>query len=396
MVRTGWWLRPGLRLRRLGDEWLVLDVGAGKVHRVSGAAARTLGRLLGGRGDLDEEPAVALAQAGILAAAHERRDVLLGAGTAGLLIATTVLPPAAWAASIGSVSYVAASNTRVTHTDIEIGASRYRVLRIELETVDNATVTQTLRFTAPTTLDVLLVGGGGGGGRPPDQASTAGGGGGAGEVVRLDDHEAAVGTYSVRVGAAGADPGAAGAGESGASTVFASGLFDGASEDILKAEGGNGGGGGAQAAGASRLGSGGGGGSDAAVTAGGDVAQVSGRRHDGGVGATGLGGGGGGAGAAGGPAGSGAGGVGGDATDISAFLGQSAGTTRVAGGGGGGGAAFALGGIGGGSGAGNSNEATVGTNGTGGGGGGGYRDASTIRPGSRGGTGVAFLRIHLD
>lgn len=395
MSEEPWRLRPGLRLRRCGDEWLVLDTTAGRVHRVSGAAARTLGRLVTGRSQLEDGPAAALAQAGILEAASGRRDVLLGLGATGLMIATTVLPPAAAASSLGSLSYDAVANVRVTVIE---SPPSYRVLRIELATLDNGTVTQGLQFTRATTIDVMLVGGGGGGGNPADGDAlpSAGGGGGGGEAVLLSGYSASAGNYSVRVGGAGADISTGGAGESGQPTVFASGSFETDSVDIAEAAGGGGGGGGA-VAGLAGDGSGGGGSSVASATAGGDVTDVAGQRHDGGVGAVGAGGGGGGAGSSGVAATEGNGGSGGAPWDVSAFLGQTAGTTRVAAGGGGGGS---TGGSssdadGGGAGATAGAGPTVGTNGTGGGGGGGYRADGVNRTGSRGGTGVALIRIHL-
>jgi len=400
--RHGWRLRAGLRLSRLGDEWLVLDVAGGRVHRVSGAAARVLGRLLDGRDRSevasDDELAAGLAHAGILESIHGRRDVLLGAATTGLMVATTLLPAAAMAASFGSVSYSPAPEAEVTVTDITIGGAAYRLVRVELATLDNGTATQDFQFAQPTTLDLLLVGGGGGGGAPRagDTLPSAGGGGGAGEVVQLLALQAVAGHYRVRVGGAGAAEGAGGVGEGGYPTFFEA--VD-AEAPYVEAQGGNGGGGGGDAAGASSSGSGGGGGGATVGSTGGNVQDIAGRRNDGGDGDAGLGGGGGGAGTAGGVAGQATGGAGGAATDISEFVGLTAGSAFVAGGGGGAGATGGAGGSGGGTGASgtSASDATLGVNGTGGGGGGGYRESvgSGLRTGSRGGTGVALIRIHL-
>ena len=89
-------------------------------------------------------------------------------------------------------------------------------------------------LSAPTLVDILLVGGGGGGG------SRSGGGGGGGGVLVISNAYLISGRYSVTVGAGGAGaPGAGSGGTSGSDSVFAHG--DDATYG-LRAHGGGGGG----------------------------------------------------------------------------------------------------------------------------------------------------------
>jgi hypothetical protein len=227
-------------------------------------------------------------------------------------------------------------------------------------------------------VEYLVVGGGGGGGHD-------GAGGGGGGQVKTGNVSLAAGTYSITIGAGGANSTTTGgqAGDGGTTTLN----FPTAISSI-----GGGGGGSKQANGRPGANGGGGGHNASAINTGG--AGTTGGFSGGTNGATGntSGGGGGGGGAAGagtnGPAGNGGPGV---ASNIS-------GATAHYGGGGGGGshnaAGTGIGGIGGGGtggrGLGSNVLATAGTANTGGGGGGAGEAGSN--PGKAGGSGVVFVR----
>lgn len=223
----------------------------------------------------------------------------------------------------------------------------------------------TLTVTTPGFFDVLVVGAGGAG-------QTAGGGGGG--IVQTTAYFSS--NQTVTIGAGISRAGQVG-NPSRVGNIIAFGGGSNVQVGGFYAVWGNGG-------------SGSGGSAAYDPTAG---SSLFGQGNAGGAGSTasnGSGGGGGGAGAVGGAAGTNIGGNGGAGLDISAFLGQSPGTTYKSGGGGGG--ASATGGNGsiggGGAGAAGSAAATAGTANSGGGSGGYYLGAAAAS-----GSGIVYVRF---
>jgi hypothetical protein len=234
-------------------------------------------------------------------------------------------------------------------------------------------------------VSVLAVGGGGGGGNYASTAFLTGSGGGGGGGLTQGTILAGIGSYTVTIGAGGLSTKPASQGND--STIN----FD---FPVVSVGGGEGS---ASNLTSSRFGgSGGGGGSYTASLAGGRGVSLQGNSggtgFGSGTGAARTGGGGGGAGAAGANGASSVGGNGGAGLDVSAFFGQSAGTTHLAGGGGGNkcasGATAGTGGVGGGGDGIFDGAAGSGTANTGGGGGGSRNGTS----GGAGGSGVVFIK----
>ena len=226
--------------------------------------------------------------------------------------------------------------------------------------------------------DLLIVGGGAAGCNSSNLSSQAGGGGGAGGLEEYTPVYLTAGAYTVTVG--GASSGAGNPSSMGNFVVPGGGYFYGSRVDGSDTQ--------FQPSNGSPCG---GGGNGLFTTAG---TGISGLGFAGGVGFNSTStGGGGGAGAVGAAGVSGTSGLGGAGTDISVFLGQSAGTTFKGGGGGGGGTTGRAGGSGGG-GTGGSTGA-VGSAGTAntGGGGGGAGTASTNVAGGQGGSGIVYVRF---
>lgn len=233
--------------------------------------------------------------------------------------------------------------------------------------------------------DILMVAGGASGAKTADGFGAGGGGAGGLEIVNLRTFSP--GSFTVTVGAGGAQQTAETTGNDG---VNSSVVTSGGTVSVT----GGGGGGIGSIAGRSG-GSGGGGGADGTGRAGGAV-SVSGEGNVGGDGfgsaTTALrgGGGGGGAGGVGVTSTSGQSGAGGPGLDVSSFFGQPAATTRLGGGGGGCGGSSSADGAGGSGGGGAGGRATggvAGTNGTGGGGG-----AALVGFGGKGGDGIVYIR----
>lgn len=248
------------------------------------------------------------------------------------------------------------------------------------------TSTGTLTVTKAGVFDVLLVGGGGTGGQWLCTSVGGGtGGGGGGGVLQTQITLSANATVTIGGGASRSNV------ATGSPTVVgALASFDmnnvaaigGGSSYILDCGGDEFTAGGCGAGGYGASGG----------VAGGDGFQGG----NGGNGANGAGGGGGGGSASGTAATTNNGGAGAAGKDISAFLGQVAGTTLIAGGGGGGGLSSggAAGSGGGGAGsAGIGSNTNHGTANTGGGGGGGYNGTGAIQRYGNGGSGVAYIRF---
>jgi len=250
-------------------------------------------------------------------------------------------------------------------SSITVGGQAYTLLTFTSD--DNLVVSQAGVF------DVCLVGGGGAGGRSQSNYGTSGGGGGGGIVFQTV--YLAAGTYTVDVGAGGA----------GGFTAVYSGtgkptsIYSTDNYEITAL------GGGAGAAPLYSIGAGFGGSGGGAKNngTGGSTVQTQGSAggNGGSSGAYEGGGGGGGGGSANGSNGvSNVGGAGGAGLDISAWLGQSAGTTYKSGGGGGGGS--------GGNGAAGTGNGSANT------GGGGQGKASTLsQDGASGYSGIAYVRF---
>jgi len=246
--------------------------------------------------------------------------------------------------------------------------------------------TTLLTFTSSATLtvsksglfDLGIQGGGAAGCNSSNLSSQAGGGGGAGGWMQPSSVYLTAGTYSVTIG--GASSGAGNPSGVGTFIIAGGGSFYGSRVDGNDTQ--------FQPSNGSPCG---GGGNVIFTTAG---TGISGQGFAGGVGFNSNStGGGGGTGAVGAAGVSGTSGLGGAGTDISTFLGQTAGTTFKGGGGGGGGATGRAGGTGGG-GTGGSTGA-VGSAGTAnsGGGGGGAGTASTNVSGGQGGSGIVYVRF---
>lgn len=234
-----------------------------------------------------------------------------------------------------------------TSSTITVNGKQYTLLTF--------TSTSTLNITRAGTFDILVVGGGGGGGGSnsgPDNGGGGGGGGGNAQALG-----ATISTnQTVTVGGGGGGAGTDSNGGSGAGSSVSSVVSVGA------------GGGGICSGSGGSAGSGGGGGGHAGVAPPYPYATGS---------------------------------PGGTGGDISAFLGQSAGTTRRGGGGGGGGGLYGLGGGGGAGGGGNGSNSLGNENlpgdgaaNTGGGGGGGSRPSDGRRwGGANGASGVVYVRF---
>jgi hypothetical protein len=261
-----------------------------------------------------------------------------------------------------STGYGAATGGAGTAT-ITVGDESYTMLTF--------TGDGTLTVTKAGLFDVLCVGGGGAGGT---DASGFGGAGGAGGLPIQTVYLTANQSITIGGGAALA-------------TVIGSSSRMGTRPDSLYGAGGGSGGGNNYGGAGERSmafggGCGGGGGRGGASAGGIGI--------DGGDGGTGntAGGGGGGSTANGGNASSTAGGNGGAGRDVSAFRGETAGTTTYAGGGGGGGASGGTGGAGGGG-----NRGSAGTANTGGGGG-GPTTSGGVNAGA-GGSGIVLVRFKV-
>ena len=285
------------------------------------------------------------------------------------------------------MGYVSASNTPTvvgqvgvygtatggTSSSITVGSQAYTLLSF--------TSDGNLVVSAAGLFDVLLIGGGGAGGSSNNYQA---GGGGGGQVVGISPTVTVyldAATYAVDVGAGGVASPTGGQsvkyemnGKQSAigTTIYAiggggGGQYNTSSNYINAFAGGNGGGAGQNGFAAPSL-----------------VGGYSGGEEDANVN---YGGGGGGAGGTGGNATASVGGTGGTGVDISAWLGQSANTTRVAGGGGG--SNNGTGTDGGANGA-ATNAATPTANK--GGGGGGVRGAQYTAPG---GSGAVYVRFKV-
>jgi hypothetical protein len=252
------------------------------------------------------------------------------------------------------------------------GAIRYNSSLNVLEAYANGTWI-TFAGTVPTyTISYLLVAGGGGGGNAV-YAVDNGGGGGAGGMLTGTTSLSLGTTYTVTVGAGGANT-ARGSNTIALSLTAIGGGFGGTDSVTAGGSGGSGGGG-----------------AGITVTAGGS--GTAGQGSNGGTGSSSYGAGGGGASAAGtnGPSGS-TGGPGGNG-NASSITGSS--VTYAGGGGGGGGSSRAAGGSGGGGqgGGGSGQLPTAGTANLGGGGGGGTGNDSGNSAGAAGGSGVVIFSI---
>lgn len=216
---------------------------------------------------------------------------------------------------VGAAQYAAASGG--TTSSITAGGVNYKL--------HTFTTSGTLTINTAGFVDIMAIGAGGGG-HGTVFAPTTGGGGGGGEIYLEIRRYMNAGTYAVAIGA-GVTAGL------GGRTYMNDNAFG---FGVLAAQGG--GPGGYTGGGSSYGGAGGGGGSYGGAYGGGTTLIGRGISRDGGQAAGGDGGsgGGGGAGGNGGNASGFTGGSGGPGADISAFLGQSAGTTIRAGGGGGG------------------------------------------------------------
>jgi hypothetical protein len=285
-----------------------------------------------------------------------------------------VFDGSAWT-DVGGVGYGEATGGASTAT-ISVGGENFRLLTFTSD--DNLVVSTAGLF------DVLLIGGGGAGG---SSSAYPGGGGGGGQVLGNSPIQTVylpAATYAVDVAAGGT------AGDDTIQFVKIGKITSLAG--VVTAIGGGGGGqyqGGAFSHGATSAANGGAGGQ--AGTAGESILTGLGFAGGAGQGASGQGGGGGGGMGGVGQAGTaGVGGNGGSGVDISAWLGQSANTTRVAGGGGGSHASSpGTGTDGGANGTVNTNAATPTANR--GGGGGGVTNSST----SVGGSGVCYIRFKV-
>ena len=241
------------------------------------------------------------------------------------------------------------------------------------------TTSGTLTVTKDGVFDFCVVAGGARGTPGGERNNSVGGGGGGGGVFISRPIYVTAGTYAV--GVAGASSGAGNPSNVGDIVIVPGGGYSYGGQDASITQ--------RQPADGSACGSGGSG----SFTTGGT--GIAGFGYAGGNYASGNnGGGGGGAGAVGSNGvGNSAGGAGGAGLDISAFLGQSAGTTRRGPGGGGGGATVGgAGGAGqaGGAGGAGAGTGTAGTANTGGGGGGAHNQ--NVSSGN-GGSGVVYVRF---
>lgn len=271
----------------------------------------------------------------------------------------------------GAVTYGAASGG--TSSSVTIGGVPSTLLTF--------TSSGTLTVSKAGIFDMYIIGGGAAGCSAMLHTSGAGGGGGAGGAFNPSPVYLTVGTYSVTVG--GASSGAGNPSAVGKQIVPGGGFGYGA-------RAGGSGGYTFQPADGSPCGMGGNGEFNTGGTGISGLGFAGGNRNAGGTASQSAGGG--------GTAAVGenksAGGAGGAGLDISAFLGQSAGTTYKGGGGGGGGdTSRGLGGVGGGG-----NGALVGAAGSAGaansgGGGGGGGHASTGVAGGNGGSGIVYVRF---
>ena len=216
---------------------------------------------------------------------------------------------------VGASSYASASGG--TTSTITASGVSYKL--------HTFTTSGTLTISTAGFVDIMAIGAGGGG-HGTVFAPTTGGGGGGGEIYLEIRRYMNAGTYAVAIGAGVS-------GGLGGRTYMNDNAFG---FGVLAAQGG--GPGSYTGGGSSYGGAGGGGGSYGGAYGGGTTLIGRGISRDGGQAAGGDGGsgGGGGAGGNGGNASGFTGGSGGPGADISAFLGQSAGTTIRAGGGGGG------------------------------------------------------------
>ena len=287
--------------------------------------------------------------------------------SSGVSIASGVLTATTTGTKLVTVTGVPANST-VVFRAVKVDASGIEIsYRSFTDALGVYTSTGSSSFTAPAgEVSYLVVGGGGGGG------SWAGGGGGGAGGVRSGSTTLTAGSYSISVGAGGAQ-----VNNGGNSSAFG----------FTATGGGRGGGDGG---GATSGGSGGGGGR----WSGGGASGSSGQGSSGGSAASMNAGGGGGAGAAGGN-GSGSAGGGGGAGSASTITGTS--VVRAGGGGGGAHENSSSGGAGGSGGGGNANSgcssASAGVSNTGGGGGG----ASGVTmhcgvDGAAGGSGIVVFR----
>jgi hypothetical protein len=177
-------LRPGLRVDHLGDERVVLDAASGVVHTVRGAAVKALDAIVRGRPAPDADVLAALAGAGIVEVRGvTRRDALVLAGSATALVASIMLPSAVAAASTFSLPAGSGGGSATT-TEFTL-ASGHRLYRLFDAAESDLDTSFRLSVTAPTVIEVLLVGGGGPGGQAGSSVSAEffGGGGGGGEVA---------------------------------------------------------------------------------------------------------------------------------------------------------------------------------------------------------------------
>ena len=279
----------------------------------------------------------------------------------------------AWVAT--STGYGVASGTAASSTAITVAGTAYTLLAF--------TSTSNLVVSSAGLFDVMLVASGGGGGSNSTAGNINGGGGGAGGLITSTIYLSA-GTYSVGIGAGGANE------TNGNDTTIGSVTVGSTVAPI--AIGGGGGLSTTANTGQSTYGGSAGAPRSDQVPA---TKKVVGQGNNSGDGVRALGGnngaaGGGGAGAVGGDGSALVGGVGGIGFDASTFRGQVANSTLYSGGGGGQrqSGSSGAGGLGGGGAGSNAGTGTNGTANTGGGAGGGVT-------GGQGGSGIALIRFKV-
>ena len=177
-------LRRGLRVTHLGDERLVLDPASGVVHTVRGPAVRALDAVMAGRPTVEPEIVAALVGSGIAEVSGlSRRQALLFAGSASVLVGSALLPTAARASSVAPATVSGSDGVLQTFT-LADGSLLYSLTH---ESNVSGSVTRNLVIGATAkNVELLVVGGGGAGGAGQSGSTVYGGGGGGGEVRYVD------------------------------------------------------------------------------------------------------------------------------------------------------------------------------------------------------------------